>query len=310
MMWIAICLVLAAYASLSIPAVPVHAQSSPSFDSLQIDLWPEFDKQAMLVIYQANLSPDTELPANVSLPIPDGITPSAVAQGEADGRLVDVDYTLTQDNGRQLVNVQVNSKLAWLEFYQDLTLNGTQRTYNFQWPGGISLPAMMVRIQNPPGISSLTLTPPSTAEVVGQYGLTYKEVNLGAVGPSDRPSIEVSYTKSGQGLTIDSLQSTPTDQTQAPVGSAPEPGQVVVWVVAGLVVVLAAVVGGLYFRVWRPRARPQASRRRHRPRSRPKATKQDSPQGRADGQVYCHECGTLAAADDRYCRSCGTRIRR
>ncbi|MBE9473998.1 MAG: hypothetical protein IMY85_03840, partial [Chloroflexi bacterium] len=40
----------------------IQAQESPSIDTLVIDLWPEYDKPSMLVIYKAELSPEVSLP--------------------------------------------------------------------------------------------------------------------------------------------------------------------------------------------------------------------------------------------------------
>ncbi len=77
------------------------------------------------------------------------------------------------------VNLQVSSQLVWLEYYQDLKLKGSERTFDFQWPGGLAVPSLTAQVQDPPGITNLTLRPASTVEVVGEYGLTYKQVNLG-----------------------------------------------------------------------------------------------------------------------------------
>jgi hypothetical protein len=290
-----------------------HAQSLSTFDSLDIALWPEFDKPAMLVIYRANLPANVQFPASVSLPIPAGVQPNAVAQGDADGRLVDVDYTLEQQTGRTMVNLQVSSQLVWLEFYQDLQLNGPKRTFDFQWPGGLVVSSFSIAVQDPPGITNLTLRPPSTDEVVGEYGLTYKQLTLGSVGVSDQPNIQVSYTKVGEGLTVDSLQQTPLPSPTEPIaGGAPEPSQVVKWVAIGLVVILVVVIGALYLRVWRNPPKERSPRRRHRSRSSSPETPMPPPNEKVgdSASLFCHECGTPAGPQDKFCRSCGTRLRR
>ncbi len=296
------------------PPAVTQDQLSPPLDSLDIALWPEFDRMSMLVIYQANLSPDTQFPVSVRLPIPAGVQPNAVAQGNADGQLVDVDYSLEEQGGHTVVTLQATSQLVWLEFYQDLDLNGSQRTFEFKWPGGLAVPSLLLQVQDPPGISNLTLRPASTDEVVGQYGLTYKQVNLGAVSPSDQPTLQVSYTKIGTGLTVDTLQQTPQPiPTQAAVANGPEPSQVVTWVVIGLLGVMVAVVGVLYFKVWRFPPKNRSPRRRHRSRSNAsdasRSPTSSKPAGDSPG-VFCHECGTQADPQDRFCRSCGTRLRR
>ena len=68
----------------------VLAQQSHTFDEFEIALWPEYDRMAMLVIYQVSLSPDTPLPATVRLSIPASVgEPHALAAWYPDGRLDD-----------------------------------------------------------------------------------------------------------------------------------------------------------------------------------------------------------------------------
>ena len=46
------------------------AQESTSLESLAIDLWPEYDRPSMLVIYKAVLSPEVTLPTEITFRIP------------------------------------------------------------------------------------------------------------------------------------------------------------------------------------------------------------------------------------------------
>jgi hypothetical protein len=48
----------------------VHAQDKIALSTLQIQIWPEYDKPAVLVIYNLTLSDTTSLPTSVSIPIP------------------------------------------------------------------------------------------------------------------------------------------------------------------------------------------------------------------------------------------------
>jgi hypothetical protein len=304
------CLLLLLGLGLGAQVSPAHAQAAPTLESLDVALWPEFDQHAMLVIYRANLPATTTFPAAVSLPIPQGVQPNAVAQADASGRLVDVDYTLASEAGQAVVQMQVTNPLIQVEYYQTINVDGSARSYTFVWPGGLSIGTFTVEVQDPPAISNLTLQPPATDEVVGEYGLTYKRVDLGRIGPSDQPSLQVSYTKAGQGLTIDSLQATPSSQAQPAVASTPEPRQVVAWVVIGLVAIVAGVVAVLYLRLWRVPARPRAPHRRHRPRPEsPKPAPSSGGKLQPPGRVFCHVCGQEAGPGDCYCRTCGTRLR-
>ena len=62
--------------------------------------------------------------------------------------------------------------------------------------------------------------------------------------------------------------------------------------------VLLIFAGGLYF--WQTSKSKPEPRKRHRSRS--------HDDGGED--VYCHQCGKRAQSSDRFCRTCGTRLRK
>ncbi|MEK6220761.1 MAG: hypothetical protein N2D54_00755, partial [Chloroflexota bacterium] len=58
----------------------VFAQAQPSFSSVVVQLWPEYDRQEVLVIYSITLADDTQLPAQITVNIPiAAVVPTAVA---------------------------------------------------------------------------------------------------------------------------------------------------------------------------------------------------------------------------------------
>jgi ribosomal protein L32 len=140
--------------------------------------------------------------------------------------------------------------------------------------------------------------------------LTYKRVDLGPVGPSDHPSLQVTYTKTDQALTVDSIQATPVPPAEPSLASAPQPQQVVAWVVIGLAAVVIAAVAVLYLRVWRAPAKQRTASRKHRRRSGSQRPAPSLGVDRESGErIFCHVCGQEAGAGDRYCRACGSRLR-
>jgi len=52
--------------------VPVQAQDDIHLSSVSVDIWPEYDQPAVLVIYHIVLSSDVVLPATLTLHIPPG----------------------------------------------------------------------------------------------------------------------------------------------------------------------------------------------------------------------------------------------
>ena len=51
---------------LSLVPGSASAQEEINLDTLQVDLWPEYDKPEMLVIYRIQLSEDVQLPTTLS----------------------------------------------------------------------------------------------------------------------------------------------------------------------------------------------------------------------------------------------------
>ena len=61
-----------------IPA-PVNAQGEVHLSLLSVDIWPEYDQPAVLMIYHLTLASDTSLPASLSVRIPSESQINAVA---------------------------------------------------------------------------------------------------------------------------------------------------------------------------------------------------------------------------------------
>ncbi|MCJ7707189.1 MAG: hypothetical protein MUO38_06170, partial [Anaerolineales bacterium] len=130
--------------TLSLWPAAVAAQTTgnaPSIQSLQVDLWPEYDRPEVLVIYRIQLAEGTPLPVTVSVPIPAGAgEPFAVAMGQgSDGRPLEATYTRQVEGDWATITLETESLRAQIEFDADLTLDGEGREYAFVWPGGVAL---------------------------------------------------------------------------------------------------------------------------------------------------------------------------
>ena len=64
---------------------PVHG-----IDSLDIEIWPDYDKTSVLVLLTGTLPGDTRFPASVTLPLPEAAQLNAVARIDSkDGNMKD-----------------------------------------------------------------------------------------------------------------------------------------------------------------------------------------------------------------------------
>jgi hypothetical protein len=173
------------------------AQEAPQVSSIEIAIWPEYDQPAALVIYQVRIAEDVETPAVVTVPIPAEVgDPHAVAAWYPDGSLDDnVTWSSSRQGDWTLVTITTETSGVWLEFYDELAIQGDQRSYAFTWPGGLATDSLSFEVLHPIGARDVQVTP--EGEVIqGATGLTYTQVNLGARTDEQTFGIEISYTKS------------------------------------------------------------------------------------------------------------------
>jgi hypothetical protein len=302
--WRALRFPLAACLAIGIRGAPAQAQSPPVIDRLEVAIWPEYDRPAVLVIYRVELSPDTALPAQITLPIPASAgEPFAVASRTAAGDLLVADSSRQVEGEWANLTIDVDGPGAQVEYYVDLETTGSQRQYTFTWPGGVELGALAYEVQQPFGVSDLGVTPPG-ASSVRPDGLTYIQADLGPQSASASLDISVTYSKSTPGLTIDALQPTGPLEPAATGGASVGLSAWLPWVVGAAGVLLLGGGALWYWRTNQVGAREQSRPRRRRARAQP------GPPGEIDASpVFCHNCGAQAGVSDHFCRRCGTRLR-
>jgi hypothetical protein len=285
-------------------SAPVRAQSTLSLAKLEVDLWPEYDRPEMLVIYHMFLDGGVTLPANVVVSIPAASgEPAAVAVRNPDGQLYNVAYTRVV-NG-QVAQISFSAPVTEIQFeYYDpgLTKNGANHSFIYSWPGEYPVKSFSVQVQQPSGATSMKITPSLGSGIPGEGGLLYFTSDLGALQPQQQLSVSLSYQKTNDNLSVQTGKVGPS----APV-DAGTPGRAsfgVAWeyiLAAALLLVMAS--GGIWF--WR------SARLTHTRNRRPMLAYREKPtQPSSVDTIYCHQCGKKASPGDVFCRSCGTHIRR
>ena len=83
-------------------ALAVNAQTeTTAVQFLGVELWPDYDQPAVLVLLTGTLPPDTSLPAAVTIPLPSSSQLNAVARITADGIMVDdIEFSQQADGVR------------------------------------------------------------------------------------------------------------------------------------------------------------------------------------------------------------------
>lgn len=288
--------------------MPVQAQNEIVFDSMSVEIWPEYDQPSVLVIYRIQLSPDVKLPADLELRIPRAAgAPAAVAEQTANG-LFNLNATTTgQDD--TWIRYQFTTTLPQVQFeYYDpgLVKEGSERSYIFNWPGDYAVTNMTVSVQEPRTASNLRLQPDIGSSTRGTDGFTYFNVPIGKVPQAEQFKITINYTKSDDELSQQQTftEVTPAAPSSQAVAGSPTLAQAIPWIIGGLGVLLIVAGALWYTRTGRGQTTSSAQ-----PRHRPVQVNLAEPKENGD-KIFCHNCGKRAGSGDVFCRACGTKIRR
>ena len=281
---------------LSLLLMPALAAAPPSgavkgdtpLENLQIEIWPEYDRPAALVILRGELAASVGLPAAVSLRIPassGGPAPVAYAN-EKKGKLLNLKYARPDAADFITLRFTAPTRFFHVEFYDRFAIGTSERTYKYLWPGDRSVNWLDVVVQDPAGASNISVQPELADKSTGSDGLLYRAAQLGPFEKGKPLPIEVRYRKADPRTSAEILKlNAPAPVAQA---STPDMQKKNYWslVVLGAAALLVAVSGAAYF-LW-GRRRP--------------------PAGSKDGGRFCAMCGNAAAAGDRFCSKCGAAL--
>ena len=275
---------------LSLVPGSASAQEAISLDTLQVDLWPEFDKPEMLVIYRIQLSEDVQLPTTLSFRIPvDAGEPNAVADGE----LGDTDYERRVEGSWAIITFTTSSLFAQLEYYDPgLTKEGSTRSFTYTWPGDYQVNNLRMSVQQPYDAQSLSIFPLMGSSQSGDDGLMYHSANFGSLSEGQEFELTLEYQKASDALSISLLAA--QEQPDAQVSEASG------WLPWAIGLVGVGLIGFGVYSYTQGAQRKSGYRRSPRVRTRSAGRK---------GSVYCHNCGTQSQAEDKFCRDCGVKLR-
>ena len=282
--------------SMIFPAA-VEAQGGTKLDSLDIQLWSEFDQSSMLVINQFVVSQDTALPVQVTLRFPKEGNLVAVAQ-ETNGNLLNKNFEGPEEQGNwQQIKINVDSYDPHrIEYYQPLTRDGNKRQFKYQWFGDYYVKDFQIAMGVPADSTELNTSPvlentTTTADGSAITGLvTRKDLRMG-----NPFQFELEYQRTSDTL----IESKDPVQPSAPVDEN-TPGRVSIanlpWIIGGFGLALIVIA---LFAYWRStHTSEEKTPKRRRPAKEV-----------GDRQAYCHECGARAHPSDRFCRTCGSRLK-
>jgi len=278
------------------PVAPGIAQNPAAvIDTLDIEIWPDYDRPSVLVLLTGTLPGDTRLPASVTLPIPEGAQINAVARiDDKDGNMKDDILSSTELPGR-LTFVTPDLRFR-VEYYLPHTANNNQRAFDYTWLADISVNNLQLRVQRPASASDLS-TEPATANVARSGdGFDYHIFPARAVAAGQPFSLHVEYlTTTAQ---LSATQMPPSNAGTQTAASAVAPGTdsgldwALVAVVTGGLLIFGAVIWQVASR------RPAANIRKS----------VETQVEKQSGAEFCRDCGEPLDKGDRYCGGCGLKL--
>lgn len=273
----------------AVPSVALaQAGGTPRLASLVIEIWPEYDRPAALVILSGVLAEDVKLPAPVTLRLP--AAPAAVAYAmSADGNLLNLAHEQAKAGDHVAVKFQTPGRFFHVEFYDTMGTTDPARTYRYTWPGDSAVERATVIVQEPASAQNVATEPDLKERSAGAGGLSYRTGDLGALAAGKPLPITVKYTKADARPSVD-IKGLRTAQAAPPPAAPPAPaavspaGGLPEWALPmAMLALLGLVAAALVAFLWRRRAAAPAA-------------------------AYCTKCGGPLRAGDGFCGKCGAKV--
>ena len=289
-----------------------QAQGTVTLASAEVDLWPEYDRPNMLVIYHMTLSAQVSPPVELSVRIPARVgDPHAVAVRQADGALFSVVYDRVVQGDWAVITFTATTPDVQLEYYDpNLVKQGAATHFEYQWPGDYAVDSLVILVQQPLGASDMRISPGMGGGQTRADGLVYYTAEVGALQAGEQFSVTIDYQKSSDELSASTLTVEPSAPITDTTAGRMSITQALPWALGALGLIL--ILGGAIW-YWQSGRRTPSQENKRRRR---KATSTDPTSTVSGGNqpvegefIYCHQCGKRAGPNDRFCRVCGARLR-
>ena len=281
----------------------VNAQDSGEIERMHIDIWPEYDRPEVLVIYRISLSSVMSLPAELSIRIPKTVgKPFNVAMKDIDGLLYSLNYELINEDQWLRIKLISPSPDLQIEFYDPIYDCGENKhCYRYDWPGDYSIDSLTITVQQPLNSSNMQIEPNMGTGLLRPDELLYYTTLVGSLKKRETYSLQISYEKTDDTLSVSMQPVEPVEPlTQGTTGRTSVQEMLpLVAALAGLIMIIS-VGYWVWSSGWRFKPTTQQE---------PKQNSAREPvPGGSEVIVYCHQCGKRANASDLYCRTCGSKL--
>ena len=306
---------------LSVLTLTAQAQSEPRIQNLLIELWPEFDRPELLVIYRVELSSDTPLPATLTFPLPGYIDAmNAVAHGTANNLLTvnqdEIEMTYRDDT--LFLTFSTPSPLVQVEYYDSeiIAREGLARTFDYTFTAPYAVESAIFQVQQPAQAEGFSLNPEPSNSFTDSNRLTYNVIEQANLAAGETVSVEAAYQRPTEALTFELL--TPVSEHAEdiiPVSIDPPQDNniIIAYTLTGIGAVLILAAAGHW---WWNKSRSQSGSARRRPNRTSRRAHQAALTQSQSNQVkesatagFCYNCGAALRPDANFCHKCGAKRR-
>lgn len=317
------------------------AQSAtPHLKHLLVELWPEYDQPEVLVIYRAELSPETSLPVRLTFRLPGYLDRMHVVAVEQNGTLFEVQpdaFELRHEGDDSLLTLSSSSLQVQFEYYDSviLTRQDQRRRLAFKFSAPYQIETISFEVQEPFQATDFSLTPEPGRTFTGNDGLKYALIETDGLAAGETFELSATYRRNIDSLSVASIQASPSKpaaDSAAPAAPAVDRGRTLGYVAVGLGLALLVAAGGYWW--WSERTKNKAAVGRSAPRDisrKPRGGKKRiaARQGQAgppvspssprssgapaparSGVAFCYNCGTALHEGASFCHQCGAERRK
>ncbi len=284
-------------------AGPLQAQEEVErLEQLVVDIWPDYDRAAVLILLTGRLPASAALPATVTIPVPQGATIHAVAAVASDNQMFETTYALEAGQLR----LTATDQRFRVEYYVPYEADGLARSFSYNWQSPMTVDDLNVSIQRPRAATTMTTSPAAEAIGTANDGLQYHDFVMQPLPAGEPFAVAVNYTLGSEQLTAPA--SAPVSAQDDPAEAAT--GRTMNWPLflggSGVLFIVLA----LFWYVWGQR--PGSGRPPRKPAVRRSSAPPASRRAARPAAVarFCHNCGAEAQPEDRFCRACGTVLKR
>lgn len=278
------------------PMATSFAQNPVSvIDSLDIDIWPDYDRSSVLVLLTGVLPKDTRFPASVTLPLPEAAQLHAVARIDSkDGDMKD-DIFKTIDPSGTVTFITPDLRFR-VEYYLPYTVDRDQRSFNYTWLAAIPVTNFQLKVQRPTWADTLNTEPVTENVVRSGDGFDYHIFPARAVPAGEPFRLHVNYKMTTVQLSAISLppQNKSIQTTAAPATT--DTGSGINWALAAIVAGGLIIIAASVWQIANRRSSPATDRHI------------DSGVKRRRQAKFCRNCGEPIDKGDRFCSGCGTQL--